>query len=183
MVCPLWKTGWHFLKWFNIVVQSLSCVQLFATSWTAACQAPLSSTISWSLLKFMSTESKMLPNCLILCCSLLLLPSIFSASGFFQMIRLFASSGQSIGASVPASSLPMIIFPLELISLISFQSKRLSGIFESISSLVLAFLMVHLSHPYMNMRKNTALTIGPLLAMWCLCIFPTCYHVSQQFYF
>ena len=60
-----------------VVLQSLSCVQLFATPWTTTCQAPLSSIISWSLLKFMSTESVMLSNDLILCCSLLLLPSVF----------------------------------------------------------------------------------------------------------
>ena len=56
-------------------VQSLSCVRLFATPWTAACQASLSFTISWSLLRLMSTESVMPSNCLILCCSLLLLLS------------------------------------------------------------------------------------------------------------
>ena len=58
------------------VVQSLSQVQLFATTWTAACQASLSFTI-WGLLKLMSNESMMPSNHLILCCSLLLLPSIF----------------------------------------------------------------------------------------------------------
>ena len=47
------------------VVQSLSCVRFFATPWIAAHQAPLSSTISWSLLKFMSIESVMLSNHLI----------------------------------------------------------------------------------------------------------------------
>ena len=66
-------------NWFcqPIVVQSLSCVQVFATPWTAACQASLSSTISQSLLKFMSIESVMLSNYLILCCPTVLLPSIF----------------------------------------------------------------------------------------------------------
>ena len=51
------------------VVQSLNCVQLFAAPWTTACQAPLSSNISWSLLKFVSTELVMLYNHLILCVS------------------------------------------------------------------------------------------------------------------
>ena len=60
-----------------VVVQSLSRVQLFVTPWTAAPQAPLSFTISQSLPKFMSIESVMLSNSLILCCSLPLLPSIF----------------------------------------------------------------------------------------------------------
>ena len=59
-----------------LVVQSLSCVQLFVTPWTAAHQASLSSTISQSLIKFMSIESVMLSNQLVLCCPLLLLPSI-----------------------------------------------------------------------------------------------------------
>ena len=58
-------------------VQSLSCVRLFATLWTAACQASLSITNSWSLLKLKSIESVMPSNHLILCCPLLLLPSIF----------------------------------------------------------------------------------------------------------
>ena len=61
----------------NIVIQSLNYVQLFATSWTIACQSPLSFPVSQSLLKIMSIESKMLSNHLTLCCFLLLLPSIF----------------------------------------------------------------------------------------------------------
>ena len=60
------------------VVQLLSHVRLFATPWTAAHQASLSFTISQSLLKLMSIESVMPSNHLILCCPLLLLPSIFS---------------------------------------------------------------------------------------------------------
>ena len=59
-------------------VQSLSCVWLFATPWTAAHQASLSITSSWSLLKLMSIKLVMPPNRLILCHPLLLLPSIFS---------------------------------------------------------------------------------------------------------
>ena len=65
-------------------VQSLSRVQLFATPWTVACQASLSITNSWSLLKFMSIKSVMPSNHLILCCPLLL-PSIFPS------IRVFSS--------------------------------------------------------------------------------------------
>ena len=62
---------------FLAVAQSLSRDQLFVTPWTAAHQAPLSTTISRSLPKFMSIESVMPSNHLILCHSLLLLPSIF----------------------------------------------------------------------------------------------------------
>ena len=76
---PHWRpsgcdTGWSLL----IIVQSLSHVQLFVIPWTAACQASLSFTTSWSLLKLiLCTESVILSNHLILCHPLLLLPSIF----------------------------------------------------------------------------------------------------------
>ena len=64
-------------------VQSPSHVQLFATSWTAACQGSLPITNFQSLLKLMSLESVMPSNHLILCCPLLLLPSIFPSSTVF----------------------------------------------------------------------------------------------------
>ena len=66
-------------------VQLLSCVQLFATSWTAACQASLSITSSWSVFKLMSIELVMPSNHFILCCPLLLPPSIF------PRIRIFSN--------------------------------------------------------------------------------------------
>ena len=66
-------------------VQSLNCVQLFATPWTAACQTSLSITNSQSLLKLMPIESVMPCNHLILCRPLLLLPLIFPS------IRVFSS--------------------------------------------------------------------------------------------
>ena len=65
-------------------VQSLSRVQLFATTWTAAHQASLSITNSWSLLKLMSIELVMPSNHLILCRPLLLLPSIFPSIRVFS---------------------------------------------------------------------------------------------------
>ena len=67
-------------------VQSLSCVRLFATPWTAAHQASLSITSFWSLLKLMSIESVIPPNHLILCYPLFLPPSIFPIS-----IRVFSN--------------------------------------------------------------------------------------------
>ena len=70
---------------YFLLVQSLSYVQLFTTSWTAACQASLSFTVSRSLLKLLSIESMMLSSPLILCCPLLLLLSIFPS------IRVFFS--------------------------------------------------------------------------------------------
>ena len=86
---------------------SLSHVQLFVTSRTAAHQASLSFTISWSLLKLMSVESVMPSNHRILCHPLLLLPSIFPSLRSSPVSQFFASVGQSIGAS--ASVLPMNI--------------------------------------------------------------------------
>ena len=67
-----------------------SRVWFFVTPWTAACQASLSFTISQSLLKFKSIESVMLSNHLILCCPLLLLPSIFPS------IRVFSNTSQKL---------------------------------------------------------------------------------------
>ena len=90
-----------------------SHVWLFATPWTAACQASLSFTIPRSLLKLMSIESVMPSNHLVLCRPLLLLP--FPASESFPMSQLFTSGGQSIGASASRSVLQMNIqgwFPL-----------------------------------------------------------------------
>ena len=75
-----WLHDWTttYRNWFGVVfVQSLSHIQLFATPWTAACQAFLSCTISWSLLKLRSIEPMMPSKHLTLCHSLLLLPSVF----------------------------------------------------------------------------------------------------------
>ena len=115
-------------SWFVVVVELLSYVWLFATPWTSACQASLSFTISRSLLQFMSIESVMLSNHLILCHPLLLLPSILRvlSSGSDLQIRW-----QSTRASASTSALPMNIqgwFPLGLTCLISLQSKGLSRV-------------------------------------------------------
>ena len=84
--CSLDYISSHLLKditLFLFIVQLLSCVQLFATPWTAACQASLSVTISQSLLKLMSIRSVMPYNYLILCCPLLL-PSVFPSIRAFS---------------------------------------------------------------------------------------------------
>ena len=78
------KQRFYTDPWLFDAVHSLSCVQIFATPWNTTCQATLSSTISLSLLKFMSTESVMLSNHISLCHHLLL-PSIFPS------IRIFSS--------------------------------------------------------------------------------------------
>ena len=79
----------NFLSFFFpvilfVVVQLLSCIQLFATPWIAARQASLSLTICWSLLQIMSIESVITSNHLILCCPRLLLPSTFPSIGVFS---------------------------------------------------------------------------------------------------
>ena len=88
-------------------VQSLSRVQLFAMPWTAACQASLFITNSWSLLKLMSIELVIPSNYLILCRPFSSLLQSFPASESFQMSQLFASGGQSTGISASTSVLPM----------------------------------------------------------------------------
>ena len=117
-----------------VVVQSPSHVRRFGTPWTTAHQASLSLTISWSLPKFMSTASVMPSSHLILCRSLLLLPSIFPSIRSFPMSWLFASHGHSVGASASASVFPMSIqgwFLLRLTGLNSLLSKGLSRVFSS----------------------------------------------------
>ena len=90
--------------------QSLSRVQLFATPWTAACQASLSFTVSWGLLKLTSIGSVTPSHHLILCRTLLLRASIFpSIRVFSNESALRSFGGQSIGASASASVLPMNI--------------------------------------------------------------------------
>ena len=114
-------------------VQSLSHVQLFATPWTAACQASQSITNSWSLFKLMSIESVMPSNHLILCHPLFL-PRSFPASGSFQTSQFFTLGGQSIGVSALTSVLPKYIqdwFPLGWTAWISLQSKGLTKVFSN----------------------------------------------------
>ena len=73
-----------------VVVQSISHIQLFVTPWAVACQASLSFIISQSLLQLTFIESMMPSNHLILCCPLLLLPSLFPS------IRVFCSEVSSL---------------------------------------------------------------------------------------
>ena len=115
-----------------VIVRLLSYIWLFVTPWNAAPQASLFFTISWSLLKLMSTEPVMPSNHLILCP--LLPPSIFPSIRVFSMSQLFASGGQSIEASASASVPPMNTqdwFPLGLTGLISLLPKGLSRVFSN----------------------------------------------------
>ena len=138
--------------------QSLSHVQLFATPWTAVCQASLF-TNSWSLLKLMSIELVMPSNHLILCCPLLLLPVIF------PRIRVFSSESVirwpkywsfSISPSNEYSGL--ISFRIDWLDLLAVQGtlKSLLQHHSSKASILQcsAFFMVQLSHPYMTIGKT-----------------------------
>ena len=115
-------------------VQLLSHFHLFVTPWTAAHQASLSFTNSWSLLKLMSTESVMPFNHLIHYWPFSSCLQSFPASGSFQMSQFFASGGQSIAASASASALTMNIqnwFILGLTGWISLQSKGPARVFSN----------------------------------------------------
>ena len=122
--------------------------RLFATPWTAARQASLSFTNSRSLLKLLCIESVMPSNHLILCCPLLLLPSVFPSIRVFSNESFLRIKCQSIGAS--ATVLPMNIqdwFPLGLTSWISLQSKGLSGVFSNTTVQKPLFFSVQLYGP------------------------------------
>ena len=146
-------------------VQLLSPVQLFVTSWIAACQASLSSTNSWSLLKLMSIESLMLSNHLILCRTLILLPSIFPSIRVFSTesvlcIRWSKYGSFSISPSNEYSGL--ISFRINWLDLLEVQGtlKSLLQLCSSTASVLWRSInfMVQLSHPYMPTGKAIALT-------------------------
>ena len=129
--------GYNIWEYMALIssVQLLSRVRLSMTPWTAAYQASLSFTNSWSLSKLTSMEPVMPSNHLILCHPLLP-PSIFPASGSFPVSLFFTSGGQRIGVSASASVLPVNIqdcFPLGWTGWISLQSKGLSRVFSNIT--------------------------------------------------
>ena len=129
-------------------VQSLSCVRLFVTPWTAGCQASLSITKPRSSLKLMSIESVMPSNHLILCRPLLLSPSVFSSIRVFSNESVLCirwpkywSFSFSISPSNEYSGL--ISFRMDWLDILTFQRAVKSfptSQFKSINSLVLSFL-------------------------------------------
>ena len=144
-------------------VQSLSPVRLFATPWTAACQASLSITNSWSLLKLMSIELVMPSNHLILCHILLL-------SSIFPSIRVFSNKSVlcikwpkywSFSFSINLSNeyWGLISFRIDWLDLLSVQGslKSLLQHHSSTESIIRcsAFFMVQLSHPYMTTGNHS----------------------------
>ena len=147
-------------------VQSLSRVQLFVTPWTAARQAFLSITNFRSLLKLMSIESVMPSNHLILCCPLLLLPSIFPSIRVFSDESVlpnrwpkYWSFSFSISPSNEYSGL--ISFRMDWLDLLAVQGTLKSLLQHPSSKAAIlrpsAFFVVQLSHPYMTTGKTIAL--------------------------
>ena len=148
-------------------VQSLSCVQLFVTLWTAACQASLSSTISQSLFKFKAIELIMLSNHLILCRPLLLLPSIFPSITVFSSeltLRIRWPKYWSFSFSISPSNeySEFISFRIDRVDLFAV-SGTLKSLLQhhSLKASILrhsAFFMVQLSHLSMTTGTTIALT-------------------------
>ena len=129
-------------------VQLLSCIRLFATPWPAVRQASLSISNSWSLLKFMSIQSVMPSNHLILCRPLLLLPSIFPSIRIFSSESVLPSrwpNDWSFSFSINPSNehSELISFRMDWLDLLSVQdSQECSPTpqFKSINSSALSFL-------------------------------------------
>ena len=166
--CTYNVAGFTFISLPHFVVQFssvLSHVWLFVTPWTAAHQASLSITNSWSLLKLVSIELVIPSNHLILCHPLLL-SSIFPSIRVFTNESILHIGGQSIRALASASVLPVNIqdwFPLGLTCFIPFQSQGLSRVFSNTTVqkhqfFVHFFFIVQIPHPYMTTGKTIALT-------------------------
>ena len=147
-------------------MQLLRHVLLFATPWTAAHQASLS-TNSWSLLKLMSIESVMLSNLLIFCHPLLLLPSIFPSIGIFSndsVLHIRWPEYWSFSFSISPSNeySGPISFRMDWLNLLAVQGT-LKGLLQHHSSKASilqrsAFFTIQLSHPYMTTGKTIVLT-------------------------
>ena len=154
---------------FIYIYHPLHVVQLLSlsdsvTPWTAERQASLSFTISWSLLKFISIESVMLSNHLVLYCPLLLLPSVFPS------IRVFSNESSlhirwpkywsfSFSISPFNEYSGLISFRIDWSDLLAVQGT-LKGLHSKAPILQCSvFFMVQLSHPYMTTGKTIALNI------------------------
>ena len=147
------------------VVQSLSHVQLFVISWTAACQASLSFTISRSLLRLMSIDSVMPSIHLILCHPILLLPSVFPSIKVFPYesplhirwpnywsFNIRPSSEYSGLISFRIDWFNLLVIKGTLKSILQHHSSKASVLQCS------AFFMVQFTHPYITTGKTISLT-------------------------
>ena len=155
---------------------------LFVTIWTATCQAPLSSTIPQSLLKFMSIDLELLSDYLILCHSLLLLPSIFSS------IRVFSNESAlsikwlkywSISFRISCLNEYLGLSSFGLTDLTSLLYKQFSEVF---SGTMISKHQIFGPHPYWSnshihtwlLEKPPFWQCEPLSAKWCLCFLICC---------
>ena len=148
-----------------IIIQSPNRVRLFGTPWTAAGQASLSFTISRCLPKFMSFELVKPSSHLILCRTLLLLPSVFPSIRFFSNESVLRSRWPkywSFGITLCSECSGLICFRSDLLDLLAVHRslKSLLQLPSSEASILWrsAFFMGQLSHPYMTTGKTIALT-------------------------
>ena len=167
--CPSPTPGVHSESYsFTFaVVQSLNCDWLFATPWTVARQSSLSFAVFWSLLKLMSIKLVMPSNHLILCCPLLLLPSIFPSIKVFSSelaLPIRWPKYWSFNFSIPPSNeySGLISFKIDWFDLLVVCGTLKSLLqHHNLKASVLqcsAVFMVQLSHPYMTTGKTIALT-------------------------
>ena len=164
--------GSHPSGCLSIVVQSLSHIWLFVTLWTAAHQASLPFTVSWSLLRLMSVESVMPSKHLTFCHLLLFLPSVFS-------IRVFPNESAlcirwlkywSFSNSPFSEYSGLIFFRIYWFDLLAVQ-RTLKSLQQphnlKISILQCStFFMVQLLHPYVTTGKNIVLTTGTFFSKY-----------------
>ena len=166
-----------------VVVQSPSCVRLLVTPWTETLQASPSLTISWSLPKFISIESVMPSNRLILCHPFSFCLQSFPESGSFPVSGLFKTGDQSIGASALASVLPMSIqgqfLVLSPCCPRDSQESSPTSQFESINSSSLGLLYgpaLTFIHEYW--KDHSLYYYRSLSVKWCLCFLTHCLGLS-----
>jgi len=147
-------------------IQSFSHVWLFGNPWTAACQASLSFINSWSLLKLMSVEAVVPSNHLILCCPLLLLPSVYPRIRVFSnesVLRIRWPKHRSSSFSTRSSNdySGLISFRIDWFDLLAVQ-RTLKSLLQDHSSkasilwgcfFFLFFFIVQLSNPLWLLRK------------------------------
>ena len=160
------QISFYFTQTFAIViVQSLRRVRLLATPWTVAHQAPLSSTISWSLLKFMSNELVILSKHLIFCHLIHLLPSIFPSISVFsneQALHIRSPKYWSFSISPSNEYSGLISLRIDWFDFLAVQ-RTLKSLLQQHSSKTStlrcsAFFMAQVSHPYVAIGKTIALT-------------------------
>ena len=159
-----------------VVFRLLTCVRLTATPWTAACQAPLSLSVSWSLLRFLSIESMMLSSHIILRHPFLL-PSIFPSIRVFSsesavLIRWPKYWNFSFRISPSNEFSGLISFRIDCFDLLAVQGtlKNLLQHHNSKASILQcsAFFMVQWSNPYMTSGKTKTIWtfVGKVMSLF-----------------